>query len=141
MSAAEQTPQAELRAPALCTCPIRGGAHVSGQHLHRGYRMRVLAQTLLHFHLHPPFDLQQLLPAQLQSLQGLLAGTVLVSQPVGHRRHHSRPFAAAILGPEEANVAVGHQPPHCLVKTLGKTAAAQIKRQVATVTVVQTVAA
>lgn len=106
----------------LRTCAIRGGTHVGGQHLDRGDGVSLLAQTSLHLYLHPPLDLQQLLTAQLQRLQGLLAGPVLVGQPIGHRRHHGGPLAAAILRAEEADVTVGHQAPHGLVKTLGKTA-------------------
>lgn len=64
--------------------------------------------------------------AQLQRLQGLLAGSVLVSQSVGHCCHHGCPLATAILGAEEADVAVGHQAPHGLVKTLGEAAVTEM---------------
>lgn len=88
--------------------------------------MSLLAQTSLHFYLHPPLDLQQLLTAQLQRLQGLQAGSVLVGQPVGHCRHHGCPLATAILGAEEADVTVGHQAPHSLLQTLSKTAVTEM---------------
>lgn len=106
----------------LNTCAIRGGTHVGGQHLDRSNGVSLLAQTSLHFYLHPPLDLQQLLTAQLQRLQGLLAGSVLISQPIGHCRHHGCPLATAILRAEEADVTVRHEAPHGLVKTLGKAA-------------------
>lgn len=108
------------------TCAIRGGTHVGGQHLDGGNGVSLLAQTSLHFYLHPPLDLQQLLAAQLQGLQDLLAGSVLVGQPVGHCRHHGCPLATAILRAEEADIAVGHQAPHSLVKTLGETAVTEV---------------
>lgn len=104
------------------TRAIRGGAHIGGQHLDGGNGVSLLAQTSPHLHLHPPLDFQQLLAAQLQGLQGLLAGSVLVSQAVGHSCHHSGPLATAILGAEEADITVGHQAPHGLVKTLGEAA-------------------
>lgn len=102
------------------TCAVRGGTHVGGQHLDGSNGVSLLAQTSLHFYLHPLLDLQQLLTAQLQRLQGLLAGSVLIGQPIGHCRHHGCPLAAAILRAEEADVTVRHQAPHGLVKTLGK---------------------
>lgn len=108
------------------TCAIRGSTHVGGQHLDRGSGMSLLAQTPLHFYFHPPLDLQQLLTAQLQRLQGLLANSMLVSQPVGHCRHHGCPLATAIFGAEEADITVGYQAPHGLVKALGETAVMEI---------------
>lgn len=53
--------------------------------------------------------------AQLQRLQCLLTGTVLIGQPVSHCCHHGCTFATAILGAEEADIAVRHQPPHGLM--------------------------
>lgn len=57
---------------------------------------------------------------QLQRLQDLLPGLVLGRQPVGHRRHHGRPFATAIFRPHESDLAVGQQLPHCLMEASGK---------------------
>lgn len=60
----------------------------------------------------------------------------MIGQPVGHCCHHGCPLATAVLRTEEPDVAVGHQAPHGLVKTLGETAVTDVgKRWVSTVRV------
>lgn len=101
-------------------CPVRRRSHIGGKHLDAGLLAGLPRQTPQHLLAHAPLDLQQLLAAQAQGVEGALPLGVLGRQAVGHGGHHGGAFATAALRLQEAHVAVWHQAANHLVKPSGE---------------------
>lgn len=99
------------------TSPVWSTPDEGGQHLDYSLIVRLLLQPHVHLSPHPPLHLQQHFLGEAEVGQGLLYLPVLLSQAVGHGRHHGSPLAAATLREEETYIRVRHQAPQSLVET------------------------